>query len=152
MQLPINASQLIDFLPHRPPMLWVDQITDVGNDYKALTGTCVVNIVPEALYVSNGDELRGSSAIEFTAQAFGYLKAAYQVLNNFEDPPSKVFLTGVRHCHADFSQFDIKKHSQLEVKISVVRELKPLTFVKGQLTLPGQSEVLAEAEIQVYFD
>ncbi|MEM7646038.1 MAG: hypothetical protein AAF203_03940, partial [Pseudomonadota bacterium] len=120
-------------------------------DYKGLGGTCIVDLSNDALYVSNGKTLRGSSAIEFTAQGFGYLKAAYQVIHKFNDPPSKTYLTGVRACSAQFDKLDLSKVSQLEVKISVLRELLPITYVKGEVYIPGDSTPIAHAEIQVFF-
>ena len=148
----MNVSDLIPFLPHRPPMVWIDQIIEVGQDYKGLTGTCLVNLDSQSLYVNNSKELRASSAIEFTAQGFGYLKAAYQVIHKINNPPTKTYLTGVRSCRANFQGMDIDDIKQLEVKISVLREMLPITYVKGELTLPGSDKVLAVAEIQVYVD
>jgi predicted hotdog family 3-hydroxylacyl-ACP dehydratase len=152
MPVDFPVSELLSYLPHREPMVWINRVTAVGKDYKGLAGTCVVDLDPHALYMSEGHELRGSSAIEFTAQGFGYIKAAYQEIHDVNDPPSKTYLTGIRSCKADFSKLDLKTVKQLEIKISVVRELLPLTYVKGVITLPGDDVVIAETEIQVYVD
>lgn len=147
------VKDLIHCLPHRPPMVWISRISEVGGkDYKELSGTCIVDLDRSSLYVNNKEKIRASSAIEFTAQGFGYLKAAYQVLHNFNDPPTKTYLTGVRYCRADFTKVDLNKTEQLQVKISVVREILPLTYLKGVVSVPGCSEILAEVEIQVYVD
>lgn len=152
MNVDMPVADLLEALPHRPPMVWVDRISEVGKDYKGLSGTCIVDIDKDALYVSDGKTIRGSSAIEFTAQGFGYLKAAYQVLHNFSDPPSKTYLTGVRSCLSQLDKLDLSNVSQLEIKISVLRELLPITYVKGEVFIPGETESIAQAEIQVFFD
>jgi predicted hotdog family 3-hydroxylacyl-ACP dehydratase len=145
-------KDLIPYLPHRPPMVWVNRVAEVGKDYKGLAGVCVVDIKKDSLYVNDGHELRASSAIEFTAQGFGYLKAAYQVIHKFNDPPSQTYLTGVRFCRANFESVDLDKVSQLEVSIRVIRELLPVTYVRGEVRVPGDETLLAETEIQVYFE
>lgn len=152
MAVDISVKDLIPYLPHRPPMVWVSRVCEVGKDYKGLKGTCLIDLTKDCLAVSNGKEIRGSSAIEFTAQAFGYLKAAFQVIHNFNDPPSRTYLTGVRSCRADFSGLDVSEHKQLQVEITVIRELLPVTYVRGEISIPGQDKILAEAEIQVYVD
>ena len=152
MVVDMPVEDLLSYLPHRPPMVWVSRVASVGKDYKGLAGSCLIDIDKNALYVSNGKHLRGSSAIEFTAQAFGYLKAAYQVIHKFSDPPRKTYLTGVRSCQTQFSELDISAVTQLEVKVSVLREILPLTYIKGEVYIPGQKSPIAVAEIQVYFD
>ncbi len=152
MTVDIPVDQLMSYLPHRPPMVWVDRISSVGKEYKGLAGRCIVKLDSSALYVSNGKELRGSSAIEFTAQAFGYLKAAYQEIHNFNKPPTQTYLTGVRSCRAEFGDLDLSTIDELEVHISVLREILPVTYVRGEIVLPGTKKVIAEAEIQVYVD
>ena len=152
MIVDMSVSDLIPCLPHRPPMVWINKVSSVGKDYKWLAGTCEVNLDKEALYISNKKELRGSAAIEFTAQAFGYLKAAYQKIHKFNDPPSKTYLTGVRSCQTNFSQLDLEASPDLEVRVSVLRELLPITYVRGEVFIKGTETKLAETEIQVYVD
>lgn len=152
MHVDMPVSELVPYLPHRPPMVWIHSVSSVGKDYKGLAGTCIVELDKSALYVSNEERLRGSSAIEFTAQAFGYLKAAYQVIHKFSDPPSKTYLTGVRSCSSHFENLEIEDGKRLEVRISVLRELLPITYIKGEIYQEGSSDLLASAEIQVYVD
>ena len=152
MSLPIAIKELQNYLPHRPPMVWVDQVIEVGDDYKKLSGACSIRLDKQALFVNNQTQLRASSAIEFSAQAFGYIKAAYQVMNGLNNPPTETYLTGVRHCEADFSSLDLETIDELHVHVGVTRELSPLTFVRGEVRVPGQTEPLATTEIQVYFD
>lgn len=152
MEFPVPVSDLYEYLPHRPPMVWVDEVLEVGKDYKGLSGACRIKVDNAALYVSNKKELRGSAAIEFTAQAFGYLKATYQVLHQFSDPPKETYLTGVRKCSSQFSDLDLSGSLDLKISLSVIREILPLTYVRGELTDMKTGKTLAETEIQVYFD
>lgn len=151
MSLDLSVKELNRYLPHRPPMIWIDKVIDVGTDYKKLSGTCQVQINPTALYCFEGG-INGSAAVEFTAQAFGYLKAAYQVTHQFVDTPSNTYLTGVRSCKADFSKLSPDGNQELQIEVSVVREIQPLTIVRGTILNAQTGEVYAQAEIQVYVD
>lgn len=152
MVVDLPISELLESLPHRPPMVWIDRVVSVGKDYKGLSGVCEVDVDSKALYVSNGEHLRGSSAIEFTAQGFGYLKAAYQKIHKFTDTPSKTYLAGVRTCKTQFDQLDLSQVTKLQIRISVLKEILPITYIRGEVMLPDSDKVLAKAEIQVYFD
>lgn len=152
MSKEFQIKDLITYLPHRPPMVWVNRVAEVGRDYKGLAGVCIVDIDKDSLYVNDGKELRASSAIEFTAQGFGYLKAAYQVIHKFIDAPTNTYLTGVRYCRANFEDIDLEKVNQLEIHIQVIRELLPVTYIRGAVMIPGDDKVLGETEIQVYFE
>lgn len=152
MSLDLPVKDLMNYLPHRPPMIWVNRVVEVGQDYKGLTGKCRIQLNKGALYINNGKELRGSSAVEFTAQAFGYLKAAYQVIYKIKNLPRETYLTGIRSCEANFEGLDLSSVQELEVRISVLREMLPVTYIRGEITLVGSDETLAVAEIQVYVD
>ncbi len=146
------VSQLISYLPHRPPMVWIDKVVEVGEDYREISGTCRLRVQKKGLYVNDQKELRASAVIEFTAQGFGYLKAAYQELHQFKDTPAKTYLTGVRYCYANLSQLDLDQDIELEIRIKVKREMLPITFVYGEVFQVGEPDPLAKCEIQVYVD
>jgi predicted hotdog family 3-hydroxylacyl-ACP dehydratase len=152
MSKEIYVKDLIQFLPHRPPMVWIDRIIEVGQDYKGLVGTCIVKMDENGLYFLSKSKLRASSTIEFTAQSFGYLKAAYQVIHNFKNPPTKTLLTGVRSCESYFSEIDFKQNDELEIRIRVLKEILPVTYIRGEIYFKGQDKLLGSAEIQVYVE
>lgn len=145
-------SQLISYLPHRPPMVWIDKVVEVGKDYRRISGVCRLQVQKNGLYVHNQKELRASAVIEYTAQGFGYLKAAYQKLHQFKDTPAKTYLTGVRYCYANLSRLDLDQDIEFEIRIKVKREMRPITFVYGELYQVGNFECLAKCEIQIYVD
>ncbi len=152
MKTDILVSDLIDYLPHREPMIWVDRVIEVGDNYKQLSGVCVIDVNDKALYMATPFTLFGSSTVEFTAQAYGYLKAAFQKLHQFDDPPKNTFLAGIKHCESRFSEFKLKPGSELTIHVQVVRDLKPICFIRGEIRCSGRKEALASAEIQVYYD
>ncbi|PIP79913.1 MAG: hypothetical protein COW84_08060 [Gammaproteobacteria bacterium CG22_combo_CG10-13_8_21_14_all_40_8] len=145
-------SQLISYLPHRPPMIWIDRVVEVGKDYRGISGACRLQIKKNGLYVNDQFEVHASAVIELTAQSFGYLKAAYQELHQFKDTPAQTYLTGVRYCYANLTQLNLDQEVELEVRIQVKREMLPVTFVYGEVFQVGNSALLAKCEIQVYVD
>lgn len=150
MQTNKKVSELQQYLPHRAPMVWVDRVLEVGSNEKGIFGVCSVLTDAESLFLNNGGQLNGSAAIEFTAQAYGYVRALYHVLNNIDNTPTRTYLTGVRSCAANFKKFSSQDLKDLRVSIQLTRELHPLVFVKGRIYLEGQESTLAEAEVQVY--
>ena len=150
MQTDKAVSDLFQYLPHRPPMVWVDQVLEVGKNDQGIYGRCRVNFKEDSLYLNARGELRGSAAIEFTAQAYGYVRALYHVLNNIDDTPSRTYLTGVRSCTANFKGLSKKNTNELMVHIQLIRELHPLVYVRGQIFVKNIPEPIAETEVQVY--
>ena len=150
MQTNKKVSDLFPYLPHRPPMVWVDRVLEVGKNDTGIFGVCSVQTEASPLFVDQDGKLKGSAAIEFTAQAYGYVRAEYHVLNNIDNTPSRTYLTGVRSCFANFKSFDIEKLNDLRVSIQLTRELHTIVFVKGRVYIQGEADALAETEVQVY--
>ena len=150
MQTDKKISELQQYLPHRPPMVWVDRVLEVGSNEKGVYGVCSVQKDSQRLFLNKDGKLKGSAAIEFTAQAYGYARAFYHVLNGIDNTPTKTYLTGVRSCSADFKSFSSEKLKDLRVGIQLTRELHPLVFIKGRIYLEGEELTLAETEVQVY--
>ena len=150
MPIDKKVSELFEYLPHRPPMVWVDRVLDVGKNETGIYGVCTVLQDEEALFLTPDGKLNASAAIEFTAQAYGYVRAMYHVINNIDDTPSRTYLTGVRSCNADFKDLTQDQLKDLRVSIQLTRELHPLVFVSGKVFLEKENKVLAETEVQVY--
>jgi len=127
-------------------------VIEVGDNYKQLSGICTIDVNDNALYMATPQTLLGSATVEFTAQAYGYLKAAFQKIHQFDDPPKNTFLAGIKYCESRFSEFDFKTGSVLTIQVQVVRDLKPISYVRGEIRCAGRKEPLASAEIQVYYD
>ncbi|RYZ63429.1 MAG: hypothetical protein EOP05_23605, partial [Proteobacteria bacterium] len=88
----IKTSELQDSLPHRAPMVWVDEVGETSE----LGGESFVTLKGEGLYFSEAG-LRPSSLIEFLAQGFGFQAAAHIMRSGL--PPAaqkqKAFLVSV---------------------------------------------------------
>ena len=61
---PIDASQ---FLPHKPPMLMVEQIVSVNDQEKS--SVIETTVRPDSLFLSEENTLYGEALIEIMAQA-----------------------------------------------------------------------------------
>lgn len=133
-------------------MVWIDSVVSVGDDYKMLKGRCRILLSKEHLSLTHDQKVWGSSAIEYTAQAYGYLKAAYQVIHDFKDPPQRTFLAGVRRAESFFSRLPKSETQELFIDVEVIKDLRPIVFVRGIISAQGQLSPVATAEIQVFFE
>ncbi|NJL25529.1 MAG: hypothetical protein HC902_10395 [Calothrix sp. SM1_5_4] len=68
MKEAILATDIMSYIPHRPPMVWIDEVTD----YSASGGECLVRVKQNALYMGP-QGLRASSCLELMAQAYAFL-------------------------------------------------------------------------------
>jgi predicted hotdog family 3-hydroxylacyl-ACP dehydratase len=140
----MNVSTLSDWIPHRPPMVWVDEVLSVTAD----GGECIVRLKPEALYNSSTG-IRQSSALEFVAQSFGYIRAAQYVQGLFPKValPKQVFLVGIRN--ATFFHQEKKATLFVRVKIKGIRPMAMLTLFEGVVENEDDLK-LFEANVKVY--
>ncbi len=145
VQTPISTSELHAFLPHRPPMIWIDEVGSSSAD----GGTCFVTLKREGLYFSEG-VLRPTSLIEFLAQGFGYVAAAHKVRCGFSNVPAvqKAFLVAVTQAHFhDLS--GAKPGTRLTVTLSDVKQIGPIQLFKGTVSL-DTGAILGTANLKVF--
>jgi predicted hotdog family 3-hydroxylacyl-ACP dehydratase len=150
LKLPVDVSDLEQFLPHRRPMVWVDQILQI--DSKG--GEALIHLDPKAHYMDR-EEVRPSSVVEWIAQTYGYVRACQNLMSG--DGPSTVKIS---HAYlASFKnllfleKFDsrIQAQKSLAVYVQTLRDLTPLKTVYGEVkTLAGKK--IATGEITVYSD
>lgn len=78
----LNKSQIIDLLPHREPMLLIDELIDINKLHSA---TAIMNVKKNAFYVQghfpDNPVMPGVLIVEAMAQTGGIL-----VLNTVPDP------------------------------------------------------------------
>lgn len=144
------VSEYKKFLHHRAPMVWVDRVVEAGKNDIGLYGACRVLLNSGRLFLSDNKKVRGSAAVEFIAQTYGYVRACYQQQNNITYRGKRTLLTGIRNCTSRFSQKEIDENEELHIEIQTVRELQPLIFVRGQVFNSDKTEEYASAEIQIY--
>lgn len=143
---PVPVSLLSEALPHRAPMLWVDEVLWI-NDTQ---GECRVRLKPGKHFLDANGAVRISSLIEWTAQSYGFVKAC-QVLSRGgnANPYEQNYL-------AAFNDFSFQENaasvlqdsSEALVRIEILKELGPLTLIEGQVV--AQGEVLASGRLKVY--
>jgi predicted hotdog family 3-hydroxylacyl-ACP dehydratase len=135
---PIDASQ---FLPHKPPMLMVEQIISVNDQEKS--SVIETTVRPDSLFLSEENTLYGEALIEIMAQAaaaqHGYNLAKE---NKHEE---KGFIVGIR-------KFEITGEASVNDKLSVSVKLGPeiesLSVVYGTVTC--RSNQIASIELTVW--
>jgi predicted hotdog family 3-hydroxylacyl-ACP dehydratase len=141
-----DLSEILPFVPHRPPMVWVDEIVKFDES----SGECRVTIKKDAHFLGP-DGLRPSSCLEFIAQAYGYCSMAYTRMKEPESGPLKrAFLASFKD--ATFTTPDlmgrVKEGDQLQIKFFGVRQIGPITMFNGQALHDG--EILCETQMKVF--
>jgi len=145
-RLPVSTQDLLRYIPHRPPMVWVDTVVDFGKDH----GEVLVKVRKDAHYMSP-EGLRASSLLEFIAQAYGFCWACYVV---WQDPNSngmgQAMVTGFKEARFASSR-DLQKVAHgdmLKVTLTDMKRKGPITFLRGQVW--HGDVLLAESEMRTF--
>ena len=162
LSFPIAVEKLQKWMPHRAPMLWIDEVVSVD----AHQGQCRIQLRQDALYMSAG-QLRVSSFIEWMAQSFGFVRIAQSLCHcKLEEPrPSLMPLTQAYLVAIKNANFQINSSSGLSldqllpgtsllIQIHNIREVGPITLFDSTITLEtggvDSGQVLASASLRVY--
>lgn len=142
----VNILDVLPYVPHRPPMVWVDEIAK----FEATSGECIIHMKAGGTFLGP-DGLRKSSCLEFIAQSYGYCSVAY---DHSVDPNAKplknAFLASFKDVvFADASVFaKVKIDDRLHVYFSDVRKLGSIVVFNGRALHNGAE--LARANIKVF--
>ena len=143
----VDFARIMPYSPHRPPMVWIDEVTDYG----PTGGECLVRVKKDALYM-DPEGLRASACVEFIAQAYGYQSISWRVYEAQPNakPLKRAFVAAIKDAQTCDPQVltTIKPGDELRVKISGVRSLGPITMFNGEV-MRGR-EVLATASMKVF--
>jgi predicted hotdog family 3-hydroxylacyl-ACP dehydratase len=133
----VKSTELVDWIPHRPPMVWIDEVVEISPD----SAVCRANVLPQCF--SDG-KFRPSTYIEWMAQAFAFSEVA----RGLQSIPKlkNAFLVGITK--AEFEEFPITEKSFL-VRVKKTRELPPLLLFDGSVEKPT-GQVIARASIKVF--
>ena len=136
--LPVSVDRLADFLPHRPPMVWVEEVIEVDHT----GGSCGLTVRPGAAYLTDG-KIRRSAYIEWMAQAFAFVEA-------YRNPDSRLetaFLVGIR----DFEVQDAgsRPGAKLRIRVETVKALEGMVLFRGRVC-GVDGRVLASATLKIY--
>lgn len=103
---PIDTKELTNYLPHRPPMVWIDRVLEYSQD----SGVCEVIPKSNSLYIDN-NKIMETSALEWMAQSYGFIKDAFLIDQDNVLPPKKTLFGGVNN--AEFFEplsLDVKSY------------------------------------------
>lgn len=143
----IPIQELLPYLPHRPPMVWVDEVTK----FSSTDGECLVMIKADALYMSSNG-LRASSCLEFIAQAFGFVWSCYltRTLDPASGPMKRAMLVSFKDAH--FARPEVLSQvvpgDVLRVPIEGVRAVGSITAFLGKV-FKGE-ELLCEVQMRTF--
>jgi predicted hotdog family 3-hydroxylacyl-ACP dehydratase len=142
---PVKVAQIRAILPHRPPMVWIDDILSGTHE----GGICRTIPVKESLYLSDGTFLK-YTGIELIAQAFGFSRGVYELSKNAgANEPARAFLVGIR----TFSMAKIPAGvGSLLVETKLFRELPPLLLVDGTVRSEATGEEFMKVQLKLFFE
>lgn len=143
------VKDLLEYLPHRPPMVWVEEVIEMGEIENRFYGSCWTDVSEPSLYCVDG-RIKGSVAIELCAQTYGFSKACFHHVNNIDDTPSVTYLTGVRDCETNFEKFPENNEGRLRVDVVTTRRMDHLTFLEGKVTGEKTGTLYGKVTLQVY--
>ncbi len=95
--MPVSSYPLDDLLPHRPPMVLIDEVVSFDAEAKSLTAAVVAKPAWHESWV----------AIEWMAQTAAALAGESDRRAGYTGAPRPGFLLGTRKLELDVPQFDI---------------------------------------------
>lgn len=135
----MSFPPLVDLLPHRPPMLFLDDVVR----WKDPVVECRVCIREDALFVANGT-LRASVTLEHMAQCVGVYTGLWA--RSRGEPIRIGYLIGVREASFDVDVLEVG--DELEVTARCVWGDTELGAFECSVTRRG--EAVARALLSVY--
>lgn len=140
-----HIDDLYDLVPHRPPMVWIDEIVE----FTATSGECRVVIKNGELYMGP-EGLRTSSCLEFIAQAYGLCSMGYKRAKNPAARPLKrAFLASFKDVRLDFARLAaVRAGDVITVKYWGVRQIGAITMFNGNAVHNG--DILCDAGLKVF--
>jgi predicted hotdog family 3-hydroxylacyl-ACP dehydratase len=145
MNFPINVAQLRAVLPHRPPMIWIDEILSGSHE----GGICRTIPSHDSLYVNSGTFLK-YTGIELVAQAFGFSRGVFELSKNpGAAEPARAFLVGIR---TNFMQSIPANAGNLLIETRLFREMPPLLLVDGIVRSESTGEEFLKVQLKLFFE
>jgi len=147
LKTPIEATDVWQFAPHRPPMMWVDQILDYG----ATHGECAVKIKEDGHYMGT-EGLRTSSCLEFIAQSYGFISICHRQFSGdpMQKAPSRAFLASFKDARfaSEALMKSVRAGDQLIVRITGARQMGPIILFQGQVR--RGDDILCDSNMKVF--
>jgi predicted hotdog family 3-hydroxylacyl-ACP dehydratase len=144
----VRVADIIPYLPHRPPMVWIDEVLH----FSEKSGECRVRLSAEGHYMGDLGLLRPTSCLEFIAQAYGFISVCHHIyiLDPNSKPLSKAFLASMKDAKlpSDEALNSIKPGDVLTITIAGVRQMGPIVLFNGRVDC-GDLE-LCTAQMKVF--
>ena len=138
------VSSLLEWLPHRPPFVWVDDVIS----FSEAGGECATTLKKDAAYMSP-EGFRPSALIEMCAQSYGYIMAAHQTSkgHSTHGPLKKAYLTSLKDAVLpDCSS--LKPGETLRIHVDSIRAVGTITLLRGQIF--RGSALFSEVQLRVF--
>lgn len=146
IRFPLATSELSEWIPHRQPMVWVDEVSWVTSD----EGECIAEVKKTAHYMST-QGLRQSTLLEWMAQSFAFVSVS-QALSGFvpmEEMPEKAYLVAVRGLK--FPATLPKSGEKVKIWVGKPRCLGPLSLFEAKIS-NSAGVVVTQAQLKVYVE
>jgi len=148
-EFPIPTAELYEYLPHRSPMIWVDEVLHCGRNEKGLFGTCRVDLTRDRGFRSADGSVRTSALIEWIAQGYGYVKASHRRAEGFGLAGfGRAVLVGISDCDVNLSE--LKDENAIHVHVRELRAMHPAYVIEGKVTNEGGEKIFGCARITVF--
>lgn len=148
LNYPVKTSEFAVWVPHRPPMVWIDEVVNASKE----RGECLVRCKQEALYRHNG-HIPPVSCIEFVAQAFAFVRSCYLIEGGYASKAEahEALLVGVKNAKFLFEEGDaeVDQATELHVIVDQFREFGPIIMVRGEVRL-ASGRTLMKGNLRVY--
>ena len=137
----LNKNQIRELLPHREPMLLIDELYDIKKLHSA---TAIVNVKTDSFFVKghfpDNPVMPGVLIVEAMAQAAALL--SFKTMNTKPNEDSVYYFAGI-----DSARFKkpVGPGDQIILDVKIDRILKGIWKYKGVATVDG--EVVAEASM-----
>lgn len=147
---PIPTSELAEHLPHRAPMLWVDEVVSYAAAHgdNLLHGVCRAYLTPGRHFFGDDGALRVSSPIEWIAQSYGFVKSCVRISQGLGPARGRVFLVGVNDVDVDLA--GIRGEKTVLVHVRETRDLEPAFLLDGSVTSEDGTRIFAKLKMKVF--
>jgi 3-hydroxymyristoyl/3-hydroxydecanoyl-(acyl carrier protein) dehydratase len=143
----IQVCDILKYIPHRPPMVWVDEVVR----FSKVDGECLIHIRADGLYMSPMG-LRSSSCLEFIAQAYGFISTCYitRVLDPNAGPMKRAMLVSFKDARFASPEIlaSVRAGDTLRVPVEGVRAVGPITAFYGRV-FRGET-LLCEVQMRTF--
>ncbi len=151
IQFPLSTSALRSFLPHRPPMVWIDEVLSCKSGETGIIAVCRCSLLGERSFKNANGTVRPSTIVEWIAQGYGFAKACHHLSTGHSNEGfGRAYLVGITECEIDMAE--IMAESAVLIEVEEVREFPPAYIVDGKVTSENGLRIFGSARIKVFGD